>query len=67
MLKLMYNQDFISYQDYMEHNSIIPTIFITKFQKEKLHILLNMRRILEQQDEQLGINIYQDGLKIHTT
>ena len=68
VLKLMYNQDFITYQDYMEHNSIIPDNIYYEIPKGKApYFAEHVRRILEQQDEQLGINIYQDGLKIHTT
>ena len=68
VLKLMYNQDFISYQEYMENNSIIPDNIFYEIPKGKApYFAEHVRRILEQQDEQLGINIYQDGLKIYTT
>ena len=68
VLKLMYDQDLISYQDYMEHNSIIPDNIFYEIPRGKApYFAEHVRRILEKQDDELGINIYQDGLKIYTT
>ena len=68
VLKLMFNQDYISYQEYMEHNSIIPDNIFFEIPKGKApYFAEHVRRFLEKEDEKLGINIYQDGLKIHTT
>ena len=52
----------------MEHNSIIPDNIFYEIPKGKApYFAEHVRRILEKQDEQLGIDIYQDGLKIYTT
>lgn len=68
VLKLMYNQDYISHEEYMEHNSIIPDNIFYEIPKSKAPYFTEyVRRTLEKIDEELGINIYQDGLKIYTT
>ena len=68
VLKLMYDQDLISYQEYMEQNSIIPDNIFYEIPRGKApYFAEHVRRILEKQDDELGINIYQDGLKIYTT
>ncbi len=68
VLKLMYNQDYISHEQYIEHNSIIPDNIFYEIPKSKApYFTEHVRRLLEKQDEELGINIYQDGLKIYTT
>ena len=68
VLKLMYDQDLISYQEYMEHNSVIPDNIFYEIPRGKApYFAEHVRRILEKQDDELGINIYQDGLKIYTT
>ena len=51
-----------------DSNSIVPDNIYYEIPKGKApYFAEHVRRILAQQDEQLGINIYQDGLKIHTT
>ena len=68
VLKLMYDQDLISYQEYMEQNSVIPDNIFYEIPRGKApYFAEHVRRILEKQDDELGINIYQDGLKIYTT
>ena len=68
VLKLMYDQDLISYQEYMEQNSIIPDNIFYEIPRGKApYFAEHVRRILEKQDDELGINIYQDGVKIYTT
>ena len=68
VLKLMYDQDLTSYQEYMEQNSIIPDNIFYEIPRGKApYFAEHVRRILEKQDDELGINIYQDGLKIYTT
>ena len=68
VLKVMYNQDYIGHQEYIENNSIIPDNISYDIPRGKApYFAEHVRRILEKQDDELGINIYQDGLKIHTT
>ncbi|MEC8946546.1 MAG: transglycosylase domain-containing protein, partial [Candidatus Neomarinimicrobiota bacterium] len=68
VLRLMYNQDYISHEEYMEHNSIIPDNIFYEIPKSKAPYFTEyVRRTLEKRDDELGINIYQDGLKIYTT
>ena len=68
VLKVMYNQDYIDHQEYIENNSIIPDNIAYEIPRGKApYFVEHVRRILEKQDDELGINIYQDGLKIHTT
>ena len=68
VLKVMYNQDYIGHQEYIENNSIIPDNISYEIPRGKApYFAEHVRRILEKQDDELGINIYQDGLKIHTT
>jgi len=68
VLKVMYNQDYINHQEYIEHNSIIPDNISYEIPRGKApYFAEHVRRILEKQDDELGINIYQDGLKIYTT
>tara|TARA_B100000686_G_C16675787_1_gene909046 strand:+ start:1 stop:1371 length:1371 start_codon:yes stop_codon:yes gene_type:complete len=52
----------------MEQNSIIPDNIFYEIPRGKApYFAEHVRRILEKQDDELGINIYQDGLKIYTT
>ena len=68
VLKVMYNQDYIDHQEYIENNSIIPDNISYEIPRGKAPYFAEyVRRILEKQDDELGINIYQDGLKIYTT
>tara|TARA_X000000368_G_scaffold75588_1_gene56003 strand:+ start:506 stop:2596 length:2091 start_codon:yes stop_codon:yes gene_type:complete len=68
VLRLMYNQDYINHQQYIENNSIIPDNISYEIPRGKApYFAEHVRRILEKQDDELGINLYQDGLKIHTT
>ncbi|MBC8226191.1 MAG: PBP1A family penicillin-binding protein [Gammaproteobacteria bacterium] len=68
VLKVMYNQDYIDHQEYIENNSIIPDNISYEIPRGKAPYFAEyVRRILEKKDDELGINIYQDGLKIYTT
>ena len=68
VLKLMYNQDFITYDEYMNENMIIPDNIFKEIPKGKApYFTEHVRRTLEKIDDELGINIYEDGLKIYTT
>ncbi|MEC7920583.1 MAG: transglycosylase domain-containing protein, partial [Chloroflexota bacterium] len=68
VLRVMYNQDYIDHQQYIENNSIIPDNISYEIPRGKApYFAEHVRRILEKQDDELGINIYQDGLKIYTT
>jgi len=68
VLRVMYNQDYIDHQQYIENNSIIPDNISYEIPRGKApYFAEHVRRILEKQDDELGINLYQDGLKIYTT
>jgi len=68
VLRVMYNQDYINHQQYIENNSIIPDNISYEIPRGKApYFAEHVRRILEKQDDELGINLYQDGLKIYTT
>ena len=68
VLKVMYSLNYITNEQYT--NGIENEIFIRKYDYDSSpapHYSEYVRRELEKIDEDLGINIYKDGLNIHTS
>lgn len=68
VLRLMAEQGYISQEQYQENRSL-PMEEILEEQQGGLapYFTEYVRRLLEKEDEQLGVDIYRDGLKIYTT
>jgi len=68
VLNLMQNQKYITEAE-IDSAKLMVEIDIDKRieQKPAPYFIEYIRRFLEKQDEELGINIYRDGLKIYTT
>ena len=68
VLRLMREQKYISDAVYVEARSTdIDNIQKNQFRGVAPYFTEYVRRVLETEDERLGINIYRDGLKIFTT
>ena len=68
VLRLMRDQGYINHSEHAQYRAMTlesinedPTRGLAPYFTE------HVRRLLEQEDEALGINIYRDGLKIYTT
>ncbi|SVA98781.1 uncharacterized protein METZ01_LOCUS151635, partial [marine metagenome] len=68
VLRLMRDQAYLSQAEYEQYR-VITLESITDEPKQGLapYFTEYVRRILEKEDNALGINIYRDGLKIYTT
>ncbi|MDP6532325.1 MAG: PBP1A family penicillin-binding protein [Candidatus Marinimicrobia bacterium] len=68
VLKLMLNQKRITPAMYSEARAMsLETVLGEQSRGKAPYFTEYVRRILEKEDESLGINIYRDGLKIYTT
>lgn len=68
VLRLMLDQKFITPAGYSEARAAtLDNVMEEQSQGEAPYFTEYVRRILEKIDEQLGVNIYRDGLKIYTT
>ncbi len=68
VVKVMYNLEYITKEEY--EKAISNTIKLEKYDYDSspaVHYSEFIRRELEKIDEDLGINIYKDGLNIHTS
>ncbi|NOZ03305.1 MAG: PBP1A family penicillin-binding protein [FCB group bacterium] len=68
VLRLMRDQGYITQEDYAEARAL-PLEDIKEESPRGLapYFTEYVRRLLEKEDEKLGVNIYRDGLKIYTT
>lgn len=68
VLRLMRDQGYITQQEYAEAR-VMQLDNIQEERPEGIapYFTEYVRRILEKEDERLGVNIYRDGLKIYTT
>ena len=68
VLRLMREQDYISLPEYAEARAqLVDKIIDVPPSGIAPYFTEYIRRFLEKEDDRLGINIYRDGLKIHTT
>ncbi len=68
VLRVMRNQNFITKEIYSEARAIeSENIIETQAKGKAPYFTEYVRRIMEKEDSHLGVNIYRDGLKIHTT
>jgi len=68
VLRLMKEQEYIDQEEYEENRSkTLESIQDAPKRGLAPYFTEYVRRILEKEDEVLGINIYRDGLKIYTT
>ena len=68
VLRVMRDQKFITKDIYSEARAIqVENIFQNQVKGIAPYFTEYIRREMEKEDEQLGVNIYRDGLKIHTT
>ena len=68
VLRLMRDQGYISNSVYYENRvKTLGSVQDQPKQGQAPYFSEYVRRILEKEDEKLGINIYRDGLKIYTT
>jgi len=68
VLRVMRDQNFINKDIYSEARAIeTENIIETQAKGTAPYFTEYIRRIMEKEDEQLGVNIYRDGLKIYTT
>ena len=68
VLRLMKEQEYIDQEEYEENRSkTLESIQDAPKRGLAPYFTEYIRRILEKEDEILGINIYRDGLKIYTT
>ena len=68
VLRLMRDQGYISNSVYYENRvKTLGSVRDQPKQGQAPYFSEYVRRILEKEDEKLGINIYRDGLKIYTT
>ena len=68
VVKVMHNLEYITKEEY--EKAISNTIKLEKYDYDSspaVHYSEFIRRELEKIDEELGINIYKDGLNIHTS
>jgi penicillin-binding protein 1A len=68
VLRLMLDQKVITPASYSEARAMsLETVLTEQLQGKAPYFTEYVRRLLEKEDESLGINIYRDGLKIYTT
>ena len=68
VLRLMRNQGYIRRGEYAENRAkTLDTVLDVPNRGSAPYFTEYVRRILEKEDTELGINIYRDGLKIYTT
>jgi penicillin-binding protein 1A len=68
VLRIMKEQDYIEEEDYqLAINRDLPKKQIAKDDGSAPYFTEYIRRKLEKIDEELGINLYKDGLVVHTT
>ena len=68
VLRLMHDQKYITDAVYVEARSTdLQNIQKDQFRGTAPYFTEYIRRVLETEDERLGVNIYRDGLKIFTT
>lgn len=69
ILRLMHNQGYISAAVYDQARTIntLDRVQAESSRGQAPYFTEYVRRILEKEDQELGINIYRDGLKIYTT
>ena len=68
VLRVMRDQEFISTAEYAEARArLLDNIQQEQTRGTAPYFTEYIRRFLEREDDELGINIYRDGLKIYTT
>ncbi len=68
VLRLMRDQGFIDRGEFDEHRAkTLETVLEVPKRGSAPYFTEYVRRVLEKEDTELGINIYRDGLKIYTT
>ena len=68
VLRVMRDQEYISRSEYAEARArLLDNIQQEQLQGEAPYFTEYIRRFLEREDDELGVNIYRDGLKIYTT
>ena len=68
VLRVMRDQEYISQGEYAEARSrLLDSIQQEQTRGTAPYFTEYVRRFLEREDDELGVNIYRDGLKIYTT
>jgi penicillin-binding protein 1A len=68
VLRLMRDQGYINHSEHAQYRAMtLESIHEDPTRGLAPYFTEHVRRLLEQEDEALGINIYRDGLKIYTT
>ena len=68
VLRLMRDQGYINHSEHAQYRAMtLESINEDPIRGLAPYFTEHVRRLLEQEDEALGINIYRDGLKIYTT